>query len=190
MAKSRRSHRRGHKKVRKQTRRRHRGGMAPLGYALAGSSASQQSLAQGGDFEGYHSAQHGGVAPLPQAFDLLEPDLRGVGMLNGIDRAIAQSALLMDPTSTDPNPIVMADQSGGRKRRRRSQKKRRSQKRRGSQRRRKQQRGGGMPPLGSQSVNDPTMLLDAAGYKQAGLNPDYYKGTSTEQWAANQRDMS
>jgi hypothetical protein len=168
--------------------------MAPLGYALAGSSASQQSLAQGVDFGNYHAAQHGGVAPLPQAYDMLETDLRGSAMLTGIDRAIQQSAQLRDLTSADANPVVTTDQSGGRKRRRRSQKKRRSQKNKKNQRKsqrkqqRKQQRGGG-DALSGAGVNDPTMLLDAAEYRQAGLNPDYYKGTSTEQFVANQRDM-
>jgi len=154
---------------------------------------------QGQDFASYHEAQHGGSAPLSQAFNTLDPNLRGSAMLNGIDMAIADSALLHDDTlATQYSEQGAADQSGG-KRRRRSQKK--SQKRRGqrrgqkkSQKRRgqkKSQKGGGMPALGYEPVGTPGLLLDnKEAYSRAGLNPDYYRGASTEQWAADLRDRS
>lgn len=122
-------------------------------------------------------------------------------MLNGIDQAIADSAVLRDPTLAP----MMEDQSGGRRRRRnrRTQKRkggsqrrnqRRNQQRRSqrrSQRRNQQRRNqqGGGDALGYQRVDAPGLLLDnKAAYDNAGLNPDYYQGTSTEQYDATRRD--
>ena len=159
---------------------------------------SKQSLAQGKDFAQYHDAQHGGSAPLAQAFGTLDPNLRGSAMMNGLDQAISDSALLHDDTLATEQGA--AAQSGGKKRRRRSQKKshkkrrsqkRQSQKKRRNQKKKSQQRGGGMPPLGYESVTAPGLLLDnKEAYSRAGLNPAYYEGTSTEQWAADLRDRS
>jgi hypothetical protein len=109
----------------------------------------------------------------------------------------------------------MEDQSGGRRRRncrtqkgkgRKSQKsQRRSQQggkgcksQRKSQRRnqrrnqqRRSQQGGNHQALGYQLVNAPGLLLDnKSDYDHAGLNPDYYMGTSTEQYDATMRDRS
>jgi hypothetical protein len=73
--------------------------------------------------------------------------------------------------------------SGGR-RRRRSQKKRNQKKR--SQ---KQQRGGAS--LGYAPVGAPGLLLDNnRAYTQAGLNPEYYQSSSTEQLLADMRDRA
>ena len=197
MAKS----RRGGKKLKETRRRRHRlrGGVAPVDYELY-QEMSKQSLAQGTDFLKYHDAQHGGSAPLGQAFETLDPNLRGSAMMNGLDQAISDSALLHDDTlATHYSKQESADQSGGKRRRRhkkRTQKKRAQKKsRRGSQKKRrnqkKSQRGGGMPPLTPDSVNAPGLLLGSKeAYGHAGLNPAYYQGTSTEQWAADQRDRS
>ena len=114
-------------------------------------------------------------------------------MLNTIDAAIADSAQLRDPTLAP----TMEDQSGGRRRRRRTQKGkgRKSQKsqRRNQQRRnqRRSQQGGNHQALGYQLVNAPGLLLDnKSDYDHAGLNPDYYMGTSTEQYDATMRDRS
>ena len=135
-------------------------------------------------------------------------------MLNTIDAAIADSAQLRDPTLAP----TMEDQSGGRRRRRRTQKgkgrksqksqrrnQRRSQQggkgcksqrksqRRNQQRRnqRRSQQGGNHQALGYQLVNAPGLLLDnKSDYDHAGLNPDYYMGTSTEQYDATMRDRS
>jgi len=157
---------------------------------------------QGKDFLSYHVDQHsttrpnqsGGSAPLSQAFNTLDPNLRGSAMLNGIDKAIADSALLHDDTlATQYSEQGAADQSGGKRRRKRRATKRRGQRRRRqSQRKRRNQRGGGgMPPLGFEPVGASGRLLDnMEQYSRAGLNPDYYKGTSTEQWAADMRDRS
>jgi hypothetical protein len=87
--------------------------------------------------------------------------------------------------------------SGGR-RRRRSQKKRKSQKSQKSQKKQrqqrnqkkrsqKQQRGGAS--LGYAPVGAPGLLLDNnRAYTQAGLNPEYYQSSSTEQLLADMRD--
>ena len=129
MAKSRRSG----KKVRRS--RRHRGGVYSLASAAPVSDLSPvptRSDRQGQDFASYHEAQHGGSAPLSQAFTTLDPNLRGSAMLNGIDMAIADSALLHDDTlATQYSEQGAADQSGGKRRRKRRATKRRGQKRRG-----------------------------------------------------------
>jgi len=195
MAKSRRG---GKKRI--QTRRRTlRGGVAPVGYDLY-QEMSDKSLAQGKDFAQYHDAQHGGSAPLGQAFETLDPNLRGSAMMNGIDKAIADSALLHDDTLATEQRS--ADQSGGKRRhkKRRTQKKskkskksKRSQKKSKKSKRsqKKRQQGGGMPPLTPELVTAPGLLLDnKEAYSRAGLNPAYYQGTSTEQWAADMRDRS
>jgi len=112
-------------------------------------------------------------------------------MLNGIDQAIADSAMLRDETLAP----TMEDQSGGRRRRRRRTQRRKGRKsQRKSQRRnqqRRSQQGGNHQALGYQLVNAPGLLLDnKAAYDNAGLNPDYYLGTSTEQYDATMRDRS
>jgi hypothetical protein len=192
------------KKMRRMRSRKYRGGTYSLANAAPVLTTKPdvqvgpgltKSDDQGKDFASYHEAQHGGSAPLTHAFDTLDPNLRGSAMMNGLDKAIARSALEHDDTMASVR-ADSADQSGGKRRRRvmkRKTQKRRSQKRRGqkkSQRKRRSQRGGlGMPPLGSQLVDANPKLLDSMEmYSHAGLNPDYYKGTSTEQWAADARD--
>ena len=197
MAKSKRAARK-HRNRRSRRIRSHRGGASPIADNLYGSSASNQSLAQGEDFAQYHQAQHGGSAPLEQAFGTLDPGLRGSAMLNGIDQAIADSAMLRDDTLAQP----MEDQSGGHRRRRRRTQKRKGRKSQRSQRRnqrrsqqrrsqRRSQQGGNHQALGYQLVNAPGLLLDnKSDYDHAGLNPDYYTGSSTEQYDATMRDRS
>lgn len=175
--------------------------------------SGKQSMAQGLNYLNYHRAQHGGMAPFPQSVEgqVLGDGLRGSALLNPLDKAFADIAGLKDP---QPTPIpsladgrVMVDgaiplmgvskQTGGKKRR--GQKKgkksqRRSQKKgRRSQRRRRQQGGSA---LGYQLVGAPGLLLDSAKqYSNAGLNPDYTGGISTnylstEQMDANARDLA
>jgi hypothetical protein len=123
-----------------------------------------------------------------------------------LDKAYADIAGLKDPQPT-PIPSLadgrvavdgaiplmgVSKQTGGKKRKgKKSQKsQRRSQK---SQRRRRQQ-GGEMPALGYQLVGAPGLLLETSKqYSDAGLNPDYTGGISTnylstEQMDANARD--
>jgi hypothetical protein len=83
--------------------------------------------------------------------------------------------------------------TGGRRRRRRSQKKRKSQKRQRQQRSQRQQRQQrqqqGGTALGYAPVGAPGLLLDNnRAYTQAGLNPEYYQSSSTEQLMADLRD--
>ena len=208
------SQRRGRKGARKTHRRGRRQQLRRGGYllqgadikeSLYGSSASQQSLAQGDDFASYHQAQHGGVAPIGQAFDVMtDQQMLSSSMSAGQLKAIADVRPLrddqpppLDPTIASPSATVgtsasCGPQLGGRRRRRRTSKKsKKSKKSKGAKKSKKSNRrrrqGGGS--LGYAPVNSPGLLLDsAAAYNNAGLNPEYYKGSSTEQFAANMRD--
>jgi len=149
------------------------------------------SQGQGGDYLKYHVGQHGGSylagAPLSEiAGSTLPGDLRGPAHIGGIDKAFYDVANLKD-------------QNGGRRKkskkncgRRKSSKKncgrRKSSKKNGGRRksrgncksRRSKKRGGalGYAPFGGAS-----MLLDSAGYQQAGLNPEYVTGGVERQMA-------
>ena len=175
--------------------------------------SGRQSMAQGLNYLNYHRAQHGGMAPFPQSVEgqVLGDGLRGPALLNSLDKQFADIAGLKDPQPTPiPSladgrvavdgaiPLVgVSKQTGGRKRR--GQKKgkksqRRSQKKgRRSQRRRRQQGGSA---LGYQLVGAPGLLLETSKqYTNAGLNPDYTGGISTnylstEQMDANARDLA
>ena len=193
-------------KVRRSIRRRQqRGGElegAPLDYSLFDTMSGKQSMAQGLNYLQYHRAQHGGMAPFPQSVEgqVLGDGLRGPALMNSLDKAYADIAGLKDPQPT-PIPSLadgrvavdgaiplmgVSKQTGGRKRR--GQKKGRR-----SQRRRRQQGGSA---LGYQLVGAPGLLLDSAKqYSNAGLNPDYTGGistnyVSTEQMDANARDRA
>ena len=165
-------------------------------------------MAQGLNYFNYHRAQHGGMAPFPQSVEgqVLGDGLRGSALMGTLDKAYADIAGLKDASPTPipsladgrmavdgPMPLMgVSRQSGGKKRR--GQKKGKKSQRR-SQRRRRQQ-GGGMPSLGYQTVGAPGLLLDSAKqYTNAGLNPDYTGGISTnylstEQMDANARDLA
>jgi hypothetical protein len=173
--------------------------------------SGKQSMEQGLNYLNYHRAQHGGMAPFPQSVEgqVLGDGLRGSALMNPLDKAFADIAGLKDPQPT-PIPSLadgrvavdgaiplmgVSKQTGGKKRRgqkkgRRSQ--RRSQKKgRRSQRRRRQQGGSA---LGYELVGAPGRLLETPKqYSDAGLNPDYTGGistnyVSTEQMDANARD--
>jgi hypothetical protein len=130
--------------------------------------------------------------------------------MNSLDKAYADIAGLKDPQPT-PIPSLadgrvavdgaiplmgVSKQTGGRKRR--GQKKGRRSQRKGkkSQRRSQRRRQQGGSALGYQLVGAPGLLLDSAKqYSDAGLNPDYTGGistnyVSTEQMDANARDRA
>ena len=170
---ARKSHKRTQK--RRQTRRRHhRGGVAPVGYALSGSWPSQMSLGQGGDYLSYHQEQHGGSAPYPGSMSgapLLSPGLEGSSMTTGLTKAMADIAGLSDMPSSS---AATAMQAGGRRHRRKRSTKRRSTKRHS---RRHRHRGGalGFAPFNPAATSG-MLLSSAAQYDAAGLNPGYISG--------------
>jgi hypothetical protein len=207
------SQRKRRQQRRKTQRKQQRGGShelvgAPLSYSLFDTMSGRQSMAQGLNYLNYHRAQHGGMAPFPQSVEgqVLGDGLRGSALMGTLDKAYADIAGLKDASPTPipsladgrmavdgPMPLMgVSRQSGGKKRR--GQKKGKKSQRR-SQRRRRQQ-GGGMPSLGYQTVGAPGLLLDSAKqYTNAGLNPDYTGGISTnylstEQMDANARDLA
>ena len=209
MAKShRKSHRRGHRRMRK-THHRRRGGYlqlspAPIGDSLYGSSSSNQSLAQGTDFARYHEAQHGGAADYGQAFDILsDQQMLASSMSDGQLKAIADVRGLHDaqPPALGPTPASpgmgnggptgsCGTMTGGRRRRRRTTKKgKKGKKSKKSKKSRRRRQGGGS--LGYAPVTAPGLLLDNnRAYTQAGLNPEYYQSSSTEQLLADMRDRA
>jgi hypothetical protein len=199
------SQRKRRQQRRKTQRKQQRGGEltgAPLSYSLFDTMSGKQSMAQGLNYLNYHRAQHGGVAPFPQSVEgqVLGDGLRGSALMGTLDKAYADIAGLQDPRPTPipsladgrvnvdgPIPLMgVSKQTGGRKRR--GKKGRKSQRK--SQRRRQQ----GGSALGYQLVGAPGLLLDSAKqYSNAGLNPDYTGGistnyVSTEQMDANARD--
>jgi hypothetical protein len=84
--------------------------------------------------------------------------------------------------------------AGGRRRRRSHKKSRKGRKSRRNQRSQKQQRQQkqqGGATLGYAPVGAPGLLLDNnRAYTQAGLNPEYYQSSSTEQLLADMRDRA
>jgi len=196
-----------------RTQRRRRGGAfdlrsaAPVDYALSGSSSSNQSLAQGDDFANYHQAQHGGVAPYAQAFDIMtDNEMLSSSMSSGQLKAIADVRGLHDaqPAALGPTPASPGTMNGnasscgpmlgGRRRRRRVSKKakkaKRSKRSQRSQKQRNQRRQGG-GALGYSPYPSPGLLLDGPrDYTRAGLNPEFYQSSSTEQLMADARDMA
>jgi len=174
------------------------------------------SLGQGKDFFKYHADQHGGSAPYPAAVmgDALPSSMVGPSMSNGYYRAFSDVAGLKDPQPTPNFPLAGVSaapstaQGGGKYRRsqkrkgrkgqkksqkktqKKSQKKsqKQQQKQQQKQKQQKQQKGGAA--LGYQSATAPGLLLPTQSmYNQAGLNPQYYLGTSTEQADAIARDQ-
>lgn len=192
---------------------------AAVNYSLADSQTARQSLAQGMDYERYHAAQHGGNAPYPMALSgqpLLDPAASSSALMNPLTKAYADIAGLSDPQPT-PIPSLadggvpmeakiplmgVSPQSGGRNKRRRNgrktnkknrknknRKNRKNSRKNQKNRKNRNQRGGG--DLGYAPVTAPGLLLDSqAAYSRAGLNPDYYTGSSTEQIMADARDRA
>jgi hypothetical protein len=207
----RKTHRRRNQKQQKQQKR---GGgyslqdASPYEASLAGSGPSKESFAQGQDFARYHAAQHGGVADYAQAFDVLsDSQMLASSMSDGYLKAISDVRGLHDdqPPSLGPTPAspgttngapACGKMLGGRKRRRSVKKARKSQKKsrksqKKQQRQQKQQKQGGGGALGYAPVGAPGLLLDNnRAYTQAGLNPEYFQGSSTEQLVADMRDRA
>ena len=193
----------------RKTHHRRRGGYlqlspAPIGDSLYGSSSSNQSLAQGTDFARYHEAQHGGAADYGQAFDILsDQQMLASSMSDGQLKAIADVRGLHDaqPPALGPTPASpgmgnggptgsCGTMTGGRRRRRRTTKKgKKGKKSKKSKKSRRRRQGGGS--LGYAPVTAPGLLLDNnRAYTQAGLNPEYYQSSSTEQLLADMRDRA
>jgi len=169
--------------------------------------SGKQSMAQGLNYLNYHRAQHGGMAPFPSSVEgqVLGDGLRGPALMGTLDKAYADIAGLKDASPT-PIPSLadgrvavdgaiplmgVSKQTGGKKRMgqkksKKSQKKGKKSQRR-SQRRRRQQGGSA---LGYQLVGAPGLLLDSAKqYSNAGLNPDYTSGISTDYVSTEQMDV-
>jgi hypothetical protein len=198
------------KQQKQQKNQRRQGGYrlegAPVADSLYGSSSSQMSLAQGGDFESYHAAQHGGMADYGKAFDIMsDGNMLSSSMSSGQLNAITEVRGLSDaqPPSLGPTPASpgttnggptgsCGSMAGGRRRRRSHKKSRKGKKSRRNQRSQKQQKQqGGHAALGYAPVGAPGLLLDNnRAYTQAGLNPEFYQSSSTEQLLADMRDRA
>ena len=117
---------------------------------------SKMSMAQGGDFFGYHAKQHGGMAPVGYT-GMLEDSLRASARVSPLDQAGAAI-------------VGLKDQAGGKRKRRSTKRrstKRRSTKRRSTKRRSTRRQNGGMRALGSMDVGAPSMLLQGSQAQQA-----------------------
>jgi hypothetical protein len=144
--------------------------MAPINHSLAGSSASNLSLGQGQQYASYHTAQHGGQAPLsaidgsvlPQELHASAGVLPTFGYMAGIQS-------LRDP-----------GQAGGRRRASKSRRvskgrvsKGRVSKRKSTRRSRRQ--SGGNFVMAPADIGAPDMLLDGKAATNAlkGMNPEW-----------------
>lgn len=176
---------------------------SPINESLADSWPSTASLRQGADYFKYHTAQHGGSgyqvnvggAPLAQITgSVLPSDMAGAAHTQGLNKAYADiiglkdggdTPLIVQPVGQSGPSAPPSGTTGGRRRRgrgRTGKSKRRDRRRRTVRRR----RGGA---LGYASVSAPTMLLDAHGYNEAGLNPQYKDMTGSAEWlSAKARD--
>ena len=200
------------KQQRQQKNQRRQGGYrlegASLADSLYGSSSSQMSLAQGDDFASYHAAQHGGMADYGKAFDIMsDGNMLSSSMSSGQLNAISDVRGLSDaqppplgptpasPGTTNGGPTGSCGSMAGGRRRRRSHKKsrkgRKSRRNQRSQKQQRQQKQQGGATLGYAPVGAPGLLLDNnRAYTQAGLNPEYYQSSSTEQLLADMRDRA
>jgi hypothetical protein len=212
MRKTKRSQKKSQKQQKQQKQQQSRGGAyslhdaSPYEASLAGSGPSKESFAQGQDFARYHQAQHGGVADYAQAFDTMtDPQMLSSSMSDGQLKAIADVRGLQDdqpqqlgPTPASPGTVggapACGKMLGGRRRRsKKARKGRKGQKksRKSQKQQRQQRRQGGGGPLGYAPVGAPGLLLDnSRAYTQAGLNPEIYQRTSTEQLVADMRDRA
>ena len=162
----------------------------PLNESLAGSSPSQNNLAQGGQYESFHANQHGGMAPLSAITNSLLPnDMASSARTLPLDKYISDVAPLRDPGQ--------GGQMGGRRRRTRNSRgrftkrragrkgtkrhgrkstKRKGRKRNASGRFLKMRGGAAQPGLDlAASADAPGMLLDARTEASAmrGMNPEW-----------------
>ena len=172
---TRRNTRRNRRNTRKNTRRNRRnmrGGsnVSPAGVndSLAGSAPSQMNLAQGRQYESYHTNQHGGMAPLSAISDSTLPqDLHASARTTPLDGYFNDIRGLRDP-----------NQMGAGRRARKASRKGRKASRKGRKASRKMMYGGGGPVynMDPASTKAPGMLLDPAMEARAvrGMNPEWY----------------
>jgi len=168
--------RRTSRKQRKGRSRRMRGGMAPINDSLAGSSASKMSLGQGEQFASYHTAQHGGQAPLSAITDSALPqDMHASAGILPLGRYITDIQGLKDPGQAGGRRRRVSKRRVSRKSRKtRKSRKSRSRRARKSTRRSRKQAGGNFV-MNPADVGAPDMLLDgkAATNAMRGMNPEW-----------------
>ena len=174
---------------------------SPLGLSLAGSSPSNNNLAQGNQYASFHTNQHGGMAPYPGGVTdtVLPQDLQASARVLPLGGYLADVQHLRDPGQ--------AAQAGGRRRRTRNSRGRFTAKRRGSKRSRKtrgskrsrktrakrnsrgrflKMRGGSAVSLTNASdYGAPGMLLPSSAETKAvsGMNPEWKLATDPTSFA-------
>ena len=134
------------------------------------SGGGDYSLAQGSQFAGYHSNQHGGAAVVAGApldyTGVLDAGLRDSARVGGYDKFFQEASGMSDASPATIN-VTQPSQSGGRRSSMRKNRKNRSSMRKNrkngcSMRKRRAQRGGQSP------VDAPTMLLSRDAAMRAG----------------------
>ena len=174
--------RRTSRKNRKARSRRMRGGMAPINHSLAGSSASNLSLGQGQQYASYHTAQHGGQAPLSAiTSSALPQEMHASAGILPLGRYITDIQGLRDPGQAggrrrrvSKRRVSKRRVSKSRARKSRARKVRKSRKSRKNTRRSRKQAGGNFV-MNPADVGAPDMLLDgkAATNAMRGMNPEW-----------------
>jgi len=171
--------RRTSRKNRKARSRRMRGGMAPINHSLAGSSASNLSLGQGQQYASYHTAQHGGQAPLsaidgsvlPQELHASAGVLPTFGYMTGIQglRDPGQAGGRRRVSKSRVSKSRVSKSRKGRK----GRKARRVSKRKSTRRSRRQ--SGGNFVMAPADIGASDMLLDGKAATNAlkGMNPEW-----------------
>jgi hypothetical protein len=171
----RKNRRNSRKNTRKNTRRNNRnrrnnmmgGAMAALAPMelkdVSMMGPTKESIAQGVDFFGYHSKQHGGAAPVGTT-GVLESNLRGYAHLAPLDKAYADIAGLKDQAGGRRRKGRKASSRKGRKTGRKATRKQQGGRKTATRKGRKgrkttRKQRGGMRELGSMPVDAPGMLL-------------------------------
>jgi hypothetical protein len=121
-------------------------------------SATNMSLAQGGDFANIHKEQHGGMAPVGYT-GVLDDSLRGSARLLPIDDSFRQIAGLSDQTGGKRKKGRKASRKGRKASRKTKKGRKVSRKGRKTSRRSRRQMKGGMRELGYMDANAPGMIL-------------------------------
>jgi hypothetical protein len=121
-------------------------------------SATNMSMAQGGDYANIHKEQHGGMAPVGYT-GVLDESLRGAARVLPIDDSLRQIQGLSDQTGGKRKKA----RKGGKKSKKANRKSKKSKKsnrkgRKQTSRRRRTMKGG-MRELGYMDANAPGMLL-------------------------------
>lgn len=169
-----RSNKRNNRKSIRKNNRKQKGGVAPVTVAYADMNTwqSKMSLGQGDDFESYHKAQHGGVAPYPGMVtgSMLPAGMVDPARTSGTMDALRFAQQFRDPPyDTIPTPSKVGGKRKGRKGRKTN----------------KKRRGGALE--GAPVTMNPMLLPNQAAYGAAGLNPEY-RGAATEYTVAKMRD--